>query len=147
MDGLTDRFSNVPLRVLVVDDDADMVVSTAILLQIYGYEVIPAHDGVSALNKSIEQAPQIVILDLGMPGMSGIELAQRIQQSSWPCIPLLIAMTGYSDPQLHEKARAAGVDFVIEKPADFEALLRILEQFEPARSEWSSETATNLRLE
>lgn len=111
--------------VLVVDDDPDTRESLAMLLGDYGYSVRTAGDGPTALAAVEARAPMCVLLDLGLPGMSGIELARRIRESQEPNI-VIISLTGWANTERQEQAESAGVDFVLAKPLDLERFSRLL---------------------
>ena len=110
-------------RVLVVDDNVDAASSLATLLALAGHEVRVAHDGESALRLHAELAAEIVLLDLGMPGMDGYEVARRLRQPGQGA-PRIYALTGYGA----ERARvaAAGFDGHLTKPVDAETLEQLL---------------------
>ena len=94
MDDFPGRKTASPLRVLIVDDEPDTVLSTSILLKIYGYEVLTAGNGRAALDLVTEEQPHVVVLDLAMPGMSGIAVARSIRERAIYRRPFLIAHTG-----------------------------------------------------
>jgi CheY-like chemotaxis protein len=113
-------------RVLVVDDNRDAAASLAMLLHTGGHEVRVAHDGPAALATAELFSPQAVILDIGMPGMNGYEVARRLR--SQPGLPrlLLIAMTGYGQDEDRRRSREAGFDHHLVKPVDLEAIAELL---------------------
>lgn len=116
-----------PLRVLVVDDYFDTRRSLRQLLAIWGYEAREAADGVEALRVAAEFRPDLVVLDLAMPGLDGYEVARRLRQGGVGGV--LVALTGYGgqDAAEVEYARAAGFDHFLTKPCEagrIEALLR-----------------------
>lgn len=114
------------LRVLAVDDNRDAVESLEMLLQSEGYQTRIAHNGVEALRIFQTWNPEIVILDIGMPGFDGYEVAQRIRALKPREQVLLIAFTGWSQKHHVERAFAAGFDHHIVKPGEPGALLKIL---------------------
>ena len=85
-----------------------------------------AHDGYSALEAVRKFRPEIVLLDIGLPGMSGYEVARRIRERARGKAPLLVAMTGYGQEADRRKAREAGFDHHLVKPIDLDALLELL---------------------
>src|SRR3954452_10790566 len=97
MEGLGARPHASSLRVLVVDDDADTLSSMSILLEMYGYQVFTAEDGFEALELVSAYQPHVVVLDVAMPGFSGLTLAKRIRDAVSFRRPFLIAHTGMSD--------------------------------------------------
>jgi CheY-like chemotaxis protein len=116
-----------PCRVLVVDDCPDTTTSMEVMLRLWGHEVWTAADGLSALTLLEHHTPDIVLLDLGLPGMDGFEVARRLRQ----CTPLremlLVAVSGFSREEDRRKAIAAGCNFHLTKPVEPEALRRLLQ--------------------
>ncbi len=106
-----------PRRILVVDDNEDACVTTAKLLSSRGYEVRTAEGGRQALEIAPDFKPQVVFLDLGMPGMDGLETAKQLRSTEDCRESLLIAMTGYGDDDARSESRAAGFDLHLVKPA------------------------------
>lgn len=109
------------LRILVVDDNADAAESMSTLLRLLGADVRVAHDGPAALNMFSAFRPALALLDLGMPGMDGFELAHRIRASFDPT-PMLVALTGRGAETDRHLSAAAGFDHHLIKPADIEAI-------------------------
>lgn len=118
----------VSARILLVDDNVDAGVMLSMLLQMSGYEVEVAPDGPRALAAFARQRSQVVVSDIGLPGMNGYELAMRLRQScaAGDSSPLLIALTGYEGPEDRKRALAAGFDHHLAKPVDFEDLLKLI---------------------
>lgn len=114
-------------RVLVVDDNHDAADSLSVLLGSMGAEVRTAYDGRSALLLLDELQPQIVFLDIGMPGMDGYEVARRVRRRQSGDRPLLVAVTGWGQPADRQRGREAGFDCHLVKPATFEDLRRVLD--------------------
>jgi two-component system, chemotaxis family, CheB/CheR fusion protein len=104
-------------RVLVVDDNVDSAQSTAMLLGIAGHEVRVAHEGVGALEAAAQFRPDVVVLDIGLPGMSGYDVARHLRGRRESAHALLIALTGYGRPEDVVRAKAAGFDHHLVKPA------------------------------
>jgi len=121
-------------RVLVVDDNRDSAESLAALLGMLGHEVDQAYDGPAALETARTRFPDLVLLDIGMPGMSGHEVARQIRAEPALLGTTLIALTGYGSPEDRHESRAAGFDGHLVKPIDFEALQRIIEGLPPAQA-------------
>lgn len=115
-------------EILVVDDNVDAAVTLAQLLQTAGYRVNVAHDGPAALKLSSERAPRTAILDIGLPGMSGYELAERMRVELRGACPRLIALTGYGQESDRERAFEAGFDWHLVKPVDIARLLAYLRE-------------------
>lgn len=130
----TDPFASTaaPLRVLVVDDNDDVAEMTAEMLKMYGHEALTAGDGPSALSLTESERPDVVLLDLGLPGMHGIEVAECIVAKSGAKAPLLIAVSGYGRPEDRERSRRAGCEHHLVKPVDFDRLLALLATQTPA---------------
>jgi len=116
-----------PVRVLVVDDNPDAADSLAQLLRLSGYEVQTAGDGTSALRATESFRPEVALLDLGLPGMDGFELARRMRQLGPTKAALLVAVTGYGREEDVREARAAGFDHHLVKPVDLAALRTLLD--------------------
>jgi two-component system CheB/CheR fusion protein len=115
-----------PRRVLVVDNNRDAADSLGVLLALLGVESRTAHDGVSALEALDEFRPSAILLDLGMPGMDGYEVAQRVRQHPHGREVALIALTGWSHERDRRRATEAGFDHFVIKPLDFEVLRQLL---------------------
>jgi CheY-like chemotaxis protein len=113
-------------RVLVVDDNRDSAESLAMLLRHLGHTTEVAYDGEHALSTAESFRPDVLLLDLGMPRMSGFELCRRIRASDWGEEVLLIAQTGWGQDRDRERALEAGFDGHLVKPVDHEALLKLL---------------------
>lgn len=116
------------VRILLVDDYPDALDVWALYLRICGFEVVTAADGASALAIAAERPPDIAILDLEMPGLSGYEVARRLRAQPATCALPLIALTGHSHPARIAEARAAGCDRVLTKPCDPDLLCREIRQ-------------------
>ena len=115
-----------PRRVLVVDDNRDAADSLGSLLKFMGADVQVAYDGAQALAEFEKRRPQIVLLDIGMPGMDGYEVARRIRSSSNGADVPLVAVTGWGQESDRRLAREAGFDHHLVKPADLGALQALL---------------------
>ena len=114
-------------RLLVVDDNVDAADALALLLSSLGHEVVVAHDGPTALDAVTADCPDICLLDIGLPGMDGYELARRIRALPRGAQPLLVALTGYGQESDRRTAAAAGFDRYIVKPLDADELLTLLD--------------------
>jgi CheY-like chemotaxis protein len=115
-------------RVLVVDDNRDAARSLATLLRIMGHDVRTAHNGQSALEAARASMPEIAILDIGLPGMDGHELARRMRDEPGGAAVLIIALTGWGQDVDRRRSAEAGFDHHLTKPADAEALRKLLSQ-------------------
>ncbi|HEV2855762.1 MAG TPA: PAS domain S-box protein [Thermoanaerobaculia bacterium] len=113
-------------RVLVVDDNRDSVESMALLLQIWGHEIRTAYDGPEALAVAAEYRPDVVLLDIGLPGMNGYEVAQRLRELPRLERAVIVAVTGYGQESDRQRARRAGFDRHLVKPVDPAALQNLL---------------------
>jgi two-component system, sensor histidine kinase len=114
------------LRVLVVEDNEDGRESLRDLLEIWGCRVELAEDGPRGLDRALAAPPDVALIDIGLPGFDGNEVARRIRASLDGHAPCLIAMTGYGQPEDHSRALAAGFDTYLVKPVDPEVLARLL---------------------
>lgn len=115
-----------PRRILVVDDNEDAAASLAMILSMEGHQVEQVHSGADALKTLGQALPDLALLDIGLPGMSGYELAQQIRaQPAWADLRL-IALTGYGRQEDREQALHAGFDAHVVKPADPDTLLRTI---------------------
>jgi CheY-like chemotaxis protein len=113
-------------RVLVVDDNADAAESLALLLRIQGHDVRTASDGPAALEAAEIFRPEVVLLDLGLPKMSGYEVARLLRQQPESEGIRLLALTGYGQEDDHRRSREAGFDAHLVKPVDLEELMRMV---------------------
>jgi PAS domain S-box-containing protein len=119
-------------RVLVVDDNIDAAESLGMLLDFLGADVRLARDGPGALTAFEDYSPTVVLLDIGMPGMNGYEVASTIR-SRHPSHPAtLVALTGWGQDEDRRRAREAGFDHHLVKPAEIDALQHLLASLQPA---------------
>lgn len=115
-------------RILIVEDNEDAAMMLSELLEIQGHHVRVAGDGRQALDHLRSQTPDIVLCDLGLPGMSGYELARRIrEEGAWKGLPL-VALTGYGQQEDKARAARAGFNAHLIKPVDIVAIQRALEE-------------------
>ncbi|MGC3996909.1 MAG: ATP-binding protein [Anaeromyxobacter sp.] len=112
-------------RVLVVDDNQDAAETLAQLLEMGGHEVAIAHDGPGALATALADQPDVVLCDIGLPGMDGYEVARRLRADGGKAIRL-VALSGYAQPEDVARAVEAGFDAHIAKPPDPERLVHLL---------------------
>ena len=120
------------MKILIADDDPQMLCALRITLTARGYEVITAHDGTAALDAAIQAHPDIVVIDLGMPGLTGIEVIQAIR--GWSQVPVLV-VSGRSESWDKVEALDAGADDYVTKPFSADELLariRALSRRSPA---------------
>lgn len=107
------------LNVLVVDHHEECLQSMALLLRILGHRTIEARNGLEAIRLSYKVLPDIVMLELNLPGLSGYDLARRFKNLESPIQrPFLIAVTSYGSPEDRERTAAAGIDLHLVKPVD-----------------------------
>lgn len=114
------------MRILVADDNVDSADCLARLLKIAGHELRVAYDGLTALALATNFQPKVILLDIGLPGLSGYEVAQRIRQNSETKNATLVAITGWGQPEDQERSREAGFDHHLLKPVNPESLQQLL---------------------
>jgi PAS domain S-box-containing protein len=114
------------LRVLVVDDNVDTVTTLSMLVQESGHEVRTAYDGSSVLEAALDYRPNVVLLDIGLPGLNGFEVAKQLRQQPALQNAVLVAMTGYGQESDRQHSQEAGFDYHLVKPGDFRKVLQIL---------------------
>ncbi len=125
--GLSGEPSPTHHRILVVDDNVDAALSLVkVLTRLYGQDVRVAHEGVSALAKAREFRPDLVLLDIGLPGMDGYEVARQIRSSPECEAAVLVAVTGWGQDADRTRAREAGFDRHLVKPVDPDVLRELL---------------------
>ena len=117
-------------RILVVDDNKDSADSLAMLLQVLGHEVRTAYSGPNAVKVALAFVPELVLLDIGMPGMDGYEVARRLRGEAILQKTLLVAQTGWGQEEDRFRALQAGFDHHLVKPVELTALQTLLAQME-----------------
>jgi PAS domain S-box-containing protein len=120
------------IRVLVVDDNVDSADSLAKLLLMLGYETRVAHDGHAALRAARDFRPRVSLLDIGLPGLTGLEVARRIRELDGGDRMLLVALSGWGQEDDRKRSREAGFDHHFVKPVDIEVLTELLAAIETA---------------
>lgn len=115
-----------PLRVLVADDNADSAESLALLLRRAGHEVHVARDGYEAIETADRVAPDVLLLDIGMPRLNGYEVARRVRQRPWGEGAVLVAVTGWGQAEDRQQASGAGFHHHLVKPVEPEKLNAVL---------------------
>jgi CheY-like chemotaxis protein/nitrogen-specific signal transduction histidine kinase len=118
--------SAVTRRILVVDDNCDSAESLAALLRLTGHEARIAHDGLAAVVAAEEFRPDVVLLDLGLPRLSGIEACRRIREQAWGRSMRIVALTGWGQGEDRRRSREAGFDEHVVKPVSHDALMALL---------------------
>jgi CheY-like chemotaxis protein len=114
------------LRILVVEDNIDTAETLAQLLELWGHEVRVAHSGAEAIASAAPFRPEVVLLDIGLPGMNGFEVARVLRNEGDGERRVLVALTGYGQEENREQGRAAGLDHYFTKPVDAGALRALL---------------------
>ncbi|HXO20029.1 MAG TPA: chemotaxis protein CheB [Thermoanaerobaculia bacterium] len=115
-----------PRRVLVVDDNVDSADSLAVLLRLRGHEVEVAHDGPEALRAAGAFEPEVVLLDIGLPGLDGYQVARQLRQERRTAGALIVALTGYGQEEDQRRARESGFDEHLTKPVAPETIYNLL---------------------
>ena len=116
-----------PLRILIVDDNEDAADMLAMLLQFSGHETHMAHDGEQAVAATTKLQPDVILLDIGLPGLNGYEAARKIrEQHDHPGRPLLVAVTGWGQDEDRRRTEEAGFDAHLVKPVDEAVLGKLL---------------------
>jgi len=118
--------SEQPRRVLVVDDNVDACESIALILGLGGYDARCVHDGPSVLQAALDWRPHAIVLDIGLPGMSGYDVARQLRAREEFQGVLLLAMTGYGQQADRKRAQDAGFDRHLTKPVDPQQLQDML---------------------
>jgi CheY-like chemotaxis protein len=117
-------------RILIIDDNRDAAETMARLLEVFGHDVRIAFDGDQAMEIARRQRPDYVLLDLGLPGMDGYEIARRLRRElTEPTV--IIAVTGYGQEEDRRRCREAGIDHHRLKPIDLTDLLSLLSTAHP----------------
>ena len=107
-----------PLRVLVVEDNIDAAESLATLLRLWNHDVSVVHDGRTALEAARQQQPEVVLLDIGLPGLDGYQVARRLRDEIGLDHALLVALTGYGQPEDRRRSQEAGIQYHFVKPVE-----------------------------
>ena len=118
--------SAAPRRILIVDDNEDAADMLDLWLRTLGHVTCTAHDGPTALESLVDFTPDLALLDIGLPGMDGYELARRIRAKAGDKSPVLVAVSGYGQESDRERSRAAGFAHHLVKPVDVQSLEEIL---------------------
>ncbi len=118
-------------RILVVDDNRDSAETLATVLRLSGYDVRTAHDGRQAIVDAQVYRPDLMLLDIGLPGLSGYDVARRLRSGPGAGQMKLVAVSGYAREEDRRQAYAAGFDDYLIKPVDFDALYKLLAALGP----------------
>jgi CheY-like chemotaxis protein len=116
----------VPSRVLIVEDDKDSREGLRELLQIWGHAVDVAQDGTEGIEKAVELQPGIALIDIGLPGLDGYQVAHRIREAFGQRPIFLVALTGYVDSRDRQRASESGFDAHLPKPINADKLNSLL---------------------
>ena len=123
------------LQVLVVDDNIDAAETMVMLLELSGHKTAMVHTGTEVLEAARDFIPDVVLLDIGLPGMNGYEVARQVRQDPLLDQTLLVALTGWGSDADKRAARDAGFDVHLTKPVGPDALLEVLARVRPRGSE------------
>jgi CHASE3 domain sensor protein/CheY-like chemotaxis protein len=118
-------------RVLVVDDNPDTASSLAMLLRMTGNETHTAHDGLEAVGAARTFRPDVVLLDVGLPRLNGLDACRRIREQPWGKDMVIVAVTGWGQDDDRRKTEEAGFDGHLVKPVDHAALMKLLAEKQP----------------
>jgi CheY-like chemotaxis protein len=130
----TASVATTPLRILIVDDNRDSADMLAMLLKLNGHQTLTAHDGLAAVDAATLLDPDVILLDIGLPGLNGYEVARRIrEQQRQGRRPLLVALTGWGQGEDRRRSKEAGFDTHMVKPVDERVLRRLLTEFGAAK--------------
>jgi signal transduction histidine kinase/ActR/RegA family two-component response regulator len=124
----TTQVAGRSMRVLMVEDNLDAARTLSLLLEGLGHDVVVTHDGQTALARVHDIKPELVLLDIGLPGMNGYHVAQQLRQNPDTRAAILVALTGYGEKRDRERTRAAGFDAHFVKPVDVDSLQRFVQQ-------------------
>jgi CheY-like chemotaxis protein len=122
------------VRVLIIDDNADIRDSLAVVIRLLGADAASAPDGEQGLAAGCVTPPDLVLLDVGLPGMDGYGVARSIRAHEWGQRTFLVAMTGWTRDSDRALAAAAGFDTHVAKPVDVRTLRTLLERAAPSRA-------------
>jgi CheY-like chemotaxis protein len=120
--------------ILVVDDIVDAADSLAELLSLWGYDSEPLYSGAEALKAAAVRRPDVVLLDLGMPGMSGFEFLLRLRDVPGCTDTMMVVITGYTSRSCQDWAKRLGIEYYLFKPADPDQLRTLLGRLVEARA-------------
>jgi CheY-like chemotaxis protein len=115
-------------RILVVDDNRDHADSLEMLLALRGNTVRTAYEGAEGVRVAEEFRPDVILLDLGLPDIDGCEACRRIRARAWGDTPLVVALTGWGQPDDRQRTREAGFDHHLVKPIEVAALMTLLSE-------------------
>lgn len=117
--------SVAPLRILVVDDNVDAARSLGMILKLLGHDVLTAHDGRDAVDVALREKPEVLLLDIGLPGLNGYEVCRSLRRDGLASA-MIVAITGYGQEADRELAHDAGFDFHLVKPVALDTIQELL---------------------
>jgi DNA-binding response OmpR family regulator len=115
------------MRILIVEDNPDVGVTLRMVLQALGHEIRHVHDAETALDVVPAFKPEVIVLDLGLPGMTGHEVAIPLRKASGEGL-MIVALTGWGRDEDRERSRQAGIDYHLVKPLNLEVLKEVLKR-------------------
>ena len=133
-------------RVLIIEDNRDAREMFRIMLELSGHEVLEAEEGVSGLEMLKTARPDVAVIDVGLPGLNGYEVARRFREETDSAGVMLVALTGYGTPEAKERSRKAGFDHHLIKPVNGETLEEIMQEASPRRARVCSPDGEGLAL-
>jgi CheY-like chemotaxis protein len=115
-----------PRRILIVEDNEDSALSLKMLLEALGHEAEVVHNGEAAIAATASRKPEVILMDIGLPGINGYEAARRIRNDSAGTAMLIVALTGWGQEPDRRRSSEAGIDHHLVKPLDLDKLRLIL---------------------
>jgi len=115
-------------KILIIEDNADLRRILALTLRYMDYEPLEAKDGYVGIEMSLAERPDLVLLDLGLPGMNGIETAKKIKKNPYTVQIPIVAYTAWSQTEIEAKAREAGLEEYLQKPVSLNAIINVIER-------------------
>ena len=122
-------------RVLIIEDNRDAREMFRIMLELSGHEVLEAEEGLSGLEMLKSKRPDVAVIDVGLPGLNGYEVARRFREEPGSDGVMLVALTGYGTPEARERSRKSGFDYHLIKPVNGEALEEIMRESSSERAQ------------
>jgi CheY-like chemotaxis protein len=129
--GVCPRPAGKHLRILLAEDNRDTAHSLRLLLELYGHEVAVAYSGPDGVTAAERWRPDVVLCDIGLPGLDGYGVARRLRGNPATATARLIALTAYGGDEYRRRSREAGFEHHLVKPVDPDALFRVLDQEGP----------------
>jgi CheY-like chemotaxis protein len=119
-------FRGRPLYILIADDNRDLAWGSALLLRLAGFEVEAVHDGREALRAARARRPDVLLLDIGLPGLDGFQVAEQMRNDPALANVFIIAISGYDPDMFQGRSRRAGFDHHLVKPVDCGTIISLL---------------------